>query len=150
MCRHGLACWRGRPAREILGLWNWLLLKYCPPTLLGVLNPCLDDDALDAGFGGNWNAVHCTHDIFHDAVQIYKTLKKEKPVSLYRRLSRTFNYRTRAATTGAIVDNYRTRRDITREAFVVRGTKLWNQLPASVRQSENLRSFKMGLKDWLQ
>ena len=87
---------------------------------------------------------------FHDAVQIFKTLKEEKPVSLYRRLSRTFSYRTRAATTGAIVDNYRTRGDISMESFVVRGTKLWNKLPASVRQSQNLKQFKMGMKAWLQ
>ena len=86
---------------------------------------------------------------FHDVVQIYKTLKEEKPVSLYRKLSRTFSYQTRAATTGALVDNYRTRGDISRESFLVRATKLWNKLPASVRQSENLKQFKSRVKEYL-
>ena len=57
---------------------------------------------------------------FHDVVQIFKTLKEEKPVSLYRKLSRTFSYRTRAAATGALVDNYRRRGDIRRDSFLVR------------------------------
>ena len=86
---------------------------------------------------------------FHDVVQIFKTLKEEKPVSLYGKLSRTFSYRTRAAATGALVDNYRRRGDISRDSFLVRATKLWNELPASVRQSENLRQFKTRLKQCL-
>ena len=86
---------------------------------------------------------------FHDVVQIFKKLKEEKPVSLYRRLSRTFSYQTRAATTGALVENYRTRGDISRESFLVRATKLWNKLPASVRQSENLKQFKSRVKECL-
>ena len=86
---------------------------------------------------------------FHDAVQIYKTLREAKPVSLYRKLSRTFSYRTRAATTGALVDNFRTRGDISKESFLVRATKLWNKLPASVRQSVNLKQFKTRFKECL-
>ena len=83
---------------------------------------------------------------FHDAVQIFKILKEEKPVALYRRISKTFSYRTRAASTGALVDNHRTRGEISKESFLVRATKLWNKLPASVRQSENVKQFKAGLK----
>ena len=56
----------------------------------------------------------------HDMILVYKVLKEKKPVALYRNLSNSFTYRTRAATTGALVDNFRTTKDITKSSFLIR------------------------------
>jgi hypothetical protein len=88
--------------------------------------------------------------IYHDMVQIFKTLSEQKPVSLFKSLSKSFTQRTRAASTGGLVDNYRTTRDITKESFLVRSTKVWNSLPPATRQAENLRKFKFKLKAWIK
>ena len=85
-----------------------------------------------------------------DMVLLYKTLREKKPVSLYRSLSKSFTYRTRAATTGALVDNYRTTKDITKDSFLVRATKLWNSLLPEVRVAISLPIFKSKLRDWIK
>ena len=87
---------------------------------------------------------------FHSLVQIYKTLSVQKPVTLHNTLSRAFSYRTRAASTGALVDNNRTTSDISKKSFLVISTKHWNDLPQAVRQAANLRTFKTKLKNWIQ
>ena len=87
---------------------------------------------------------------FHNLVQVYKTLSVQKPVSLHSTLSRSFSYRTRAASTGALVDNNRTTSEISKQSFLMISTKLWNALPQAVRQAENLRTFKTKLKNWIQ
>ena len=79
-----------------------------------------------------------------------ETLREKKPVSLYRSLSKSFTYRTRAATTGALVDNYRTTKDITKDSFLVRATKLWNSLLPEVRVAISLPIFKSKLRDWIK
>ena len=86
----------------------------------------------------------------HDMVLVYKTLKEKKPVALYKSLSKSFSYRTRAATTGALVDNYRTTKDISKDSFLIRATKVWNTLPPEVRVASSLTLFKTQLKNWIQ
>ena len=86
----------------------------------------------------------------HDMVLVYKTLREKKPVSLYKCLSKSFTYRTRAASTGALVDNYRTTKDITKTSFLIRATKVWNTLPPEVRVAKSLPVFKSMLKNWIQ
>ena len=88
--------------------------------------------------------------VYHDMVQIFKTMTEQKPVSLHKSLSKSFTHRTRAASTGGLVDNYRTTRDITKESFLVRSTKSWNLLPPETRQAENLQQFKFKLKAWIR
>ena len=75
---------------------------------------------------------------FHSLVQIFKTLSDQKPVTLHNTLSKSFSYRTRAASTGALVDNNRNSSDISKQSFLVMSTKLWNELPPSTRQAGNL------------
>ena len=86
---------------------------------------------------------------FHSLVQVYKTLHSMKPVTLHNTLSKSFSYRTRAASTGAMVDNNRNTSDISKQSFLVCSTKLWNELPPTVRQARNLRQFKIQLKNWI-
>ena len=86
----------------------------------------------------------------HDMALVYKTLREKKPVSLYKCLSKSFTYRTRAASTGALVDNYRTTKDVTKSSFLIRATKVWNTLPPEVRVARSLPVFKSMLKNWIQ
>ena len=85
-----------------------------------------------------------------DMVLTYKTLQEKKPVALFRSLSKSFTYRTRAATTGALVDNYKTTKDITKDSFLVRATKLWNSLLPEIRVARSLPTFKSKLRDWIK
>ena len=87
---------------------------------------------------------------YHDMMLIYKALREKKPVALYRSLCKSFSYRTRAASTGALVDNFRTTKDITKSSFLIRATKLWNKLPPEVRVTRSLPGFKLMLRDWIQ
>ena len=86
----------------------------------------------------------------HDMVLVYKALREKKPVALYKSFSKSFSYRTRAAATGALVDNYRTTKDITKDSFLIRATKVWNTLPPDVRVASSLTLFKGRLKKWIQ
>ena len=80
----------------------------------------------------------------------FKTMTERKPVSLHKSLSKSFTHRTRAASTGGLVDNYKTTREITKESFLVRSTKTWNMLPPATRQAENMQQFKFKLKAWIR
>ena len=86
---------------------------------------------------------------FHSLVQVYKTLCSQKPVTLHNILSKSFSYRTRAASTGALVDNIKSTSEISKQSFLVCSTKLWNELPPEVRQARNIRQFKLQLKNWI-
>ena len=88
--------------------------------------------------------------VYHDMVQIFKTMTERKPVSLHKSLCKSFTHRTRAASTGGLVDNYKTTREIMKESFLVRSTKTWNMLPPATRQAENMQQFKFKLKAWIR
>ena len=86
---------------------------------------------------------------FHSLVKVYKTLCSKKPVTLHNTLSKSFSYRTRAATTGALVDNNKSMSEISKQSYLVCSTKLWNDLPPAIRQAKNIRQFKLQLKNWI-
>ena len=69
-------------------------------------------------------------------IGVQKTKMEQKPVFLQNTLSRGFDYRTRAATTGSIVLNQPTSGDISRGAFIVKSKRMWNSLPPQVKQAE--------------
>ena len=96
-----------------------------------------------------WLSVKLLVD-FHSLVMLFKTKVVQKPAFLHKTLRKTFNYRTRAASSGSIVFNYSISGDIAKSAFICRSTKLWNTLPTHVKQAENIRKFKYLLKIWIQ
>ena len=87
---------------------------------------------------------------YHSLVQVYKTKHEKKPVFLSKSISKSFLQNTRAASTGALVDNQKTKSDISKYSFISISTKLWNQLPPQIRQAENLRNFKFKLKELIK
>ena len=87
---------------------------------------------------------------YHNMVQVFKVKSEQKPVFLYNTLSKSFNYRTRAASTGSLVDNNKTSNEISKDAFLFKSTKLWNSLQPSIRQESNIQKFKLKLKQWVK
>ena len=83
---------------------------------------------------------------YHSLVLVYKTKTEQKPVFLAESLSKPFQIRTRAASTGALVDNLKTTSDISKFSFMSISTKL----PPQIRQAGNLRKFKFQLKVWVK
>jgi uncharacterized membrane protein YdbT with pleckstrin-like domain len=88
--------------------------------------------------------------VFHNMVQVFKAKSEQKPVFLHKTVSKTFNYKTRASSTGSWVDNNKTSSDIAKDAFLSKSTKLWNALHPAIRQAENIRKFKFKLKEWIK
>ena len=88
--------------------------------------------------------------VFHNMVQIFKTKQEQKPRFLFNALSKSFNYRTRAASTGSLVDNIKTTSEICKDSFLSKSTKTWNILHPSVRQAKNLQQFKQKLRTWIK
>ena len=87
---------------------------------------------------------------YHSLVLVFKTKVEQKPVFLHQTLSRSFNYRTRAASTGSIVLNKPTSGEISRDAFITKSTRMWNSLPPQIKQAESLQKFKWKLKSWIK
>ena len=87
---------------------------------------------------------------YHSLVLVYKTKTEQKPVFLAESLSKPFQIRTRAASTGALVDNLKTTSEISKLSFISISTKLWNTLPPQIRQAGNLQKFKFQLKVWVK
>ena len=87
---------------------------------------------------------------YHSLVMIFKTKTEHKPVFLHKAISRIFNYRTRAYSTGSLVLNQAISGDISKDSFLARSTKMWNTLPPHIKQAENLRKFKWKLKLWIK
>ena len=72
---------------------------------------------------------------YHSLVLVYKTKTEQKPVFLSESLSKPFQIRTRAASTGVLVDNLKTTSVISKFSFMSISTKLWNTLPSQIRYS---------------
>ena len=87
---------------------------------------------------------------YHSLVLIFKTKQEQKPEFLHKTLSKSFNYRTRAASTGSLVFNQSISGGISRNSFIAKSTRIWNTLPPQIKQAGNLRIFKSKLKPWIK
>jgi hypothetical protein len=87
---------------------------------------------------------------YHSLVLVFKTKMEQKTVFLSKIVSRTFNCRTRASSTGSLVMNQKISGDISRDAFISKSTRMWNTLPPQIKQAESLQKFKWKLKLWIK
>ena len=87
---------------------------------------------------------------YHSLVLIFKSNLEKKPVFLQKYLTKTFTYRTRAASTGCIVANQKTTKDISKESFIIKSTKMWNVLPPQIKQATTMQEFKRTLRAWIR
>lgn len=85
----------------------------------------------------------------HVATQVYKLMTTSTPdylASQFRLLSSYHNLNTRAGSTLAIPLN---RTSAYSRSFLVAGSRLWNSLPARIRESMTVKSFKKHCYDHL-
>ena len=83
---------------------------------------------------------------YHTALQTHKILTSGRPVYFKQKMNTVHPYRTRQATGGSI---WRGEEDLTGASFSSRAAQSYNSLPASIRGSRTLNTFKYKLRKWV-
>ncbi len=90
--------------------------------------------------------------VYQTTILVHKTLQTRRPLYLHTRFSTDYSYSTRQYSTGCIRldETYRCRSDLPKNSFRHRGAHHYNALPAQIRTSRNLTTFKLKLKRWIK
>ena len=88
--------------------------------------------------------------VYQSTAMVHKTFLSNKPYYMHNRLSTEFSYRTRQQTTGCIRldQSFRSKGDLPKHSFRCRGTAYYNSIPAEIRASLTMTTFKTKLKRW--
>ena len=88
---------------------------------------------------------------YQSIVMIHKTIHTRRPHYLHSRLNLEFDYGTRQQSSGCIRfdQTYRYKGDLPKNSFRVRGTISYNSIPAEIRSSLTMATFKSRLKNWI-
>ena len=78
---------------------------------------------------------------------VKKIMLTQKPSYLAQRLQMANQRGTRA---GAALSQEQTSLGIAKEGFIYRGTKIFNLLPDSLKQENNMMKFKKNIKSWIK
>ena len=99
----------------------------------------------------NWLSVRQLV-FFQTVVLVHKSIGSGSPVYLNRRLSTFHPYPTRQSFNGSIrfSESFPSHKQLSHDSFFYRGTKEYNQIPASIRSSKSLNIFKSKLKIWIK
>ena len=76
-----------------------------------------------------------------------KIITYKKPKFLAEKLGATPDTGTRS---GSILFRYKASLSMLNEGFVIRGAKLYNQLPANIKTEANMSKFKKMTKQWIR
>ena len=89
--------------------------------------------------------------VYQSAIMIHKTILSRKPFYMHSRLSMEYSYGTRQQASGCIRldQTFRYRGDLPRNSFRVRGANSYNSIPADIRASLTMATFKSKLKKWI-
>ena len=89
---------------------------------------------------------------YQSIVMIQKTIHTHRPLYLHSRLNLEFDYGTRQQSSGCIRldQTYRYKGDLPKNSFRVRGTISYNSIPAEIRSSLTMATFKSRLKKWIR
>ena len=90
--------------------------------------------------------------MYQTTIMVHKTFQTSKPLYLHSRLSNEHSYRTRQQTSGCIrMDHsFRYKGDIPRNSFRCRGANSYNSIPAEIRASLTMVTFKSKLRKWIK
>ena len=82
---------------------------------------------------------------------IYKTLQISHPKHIYSKLSSEFPYNTRLSQSDSVRmgSEFQCKLEITEKSFMNRATVDFNKLPAELKQTSKLETFKKKLKIWV-
>ena len=86
---------------------------------------------------------------FHSLVLLYKIKTEKSPKYLYDQLSKEYP-NTRLSAGGALLGRKKVRTGTAKRSFLPRTIEDWNGLPNQLRESPNLRVFKLKLKKWIK
>jgi hypothetical protein len=88
---------------------------------------------------------------YRSVVLVFKTLKHQQPQYIFQKLNTTFPYDTRLAESNAIRtgESFQPKLELTKKSFVHRATKSYNEIPGSLRQAQNVKTFQKKLKQWV-
>ena len=88
---------------------------------------------------------------YHSVILIYKTLQISCPKYIYSKLSSEFPYNTRLSQSDSVRmgSEFQCKLELTEKSFMNRATLQFNKLPAELRQTEKIETFKRKLKTWV-
>ena len=88
--------------------------------------------------------------VYQSTVMVHKTLLTRKPYYLHSKLNMEYSYRTRQHTGGCVRQDNTFRGDLPRNSFRCRGVNSYNSIPAGIRASLTMATFKSKLKKWIR
>ena len=96
----------------------------------------------------NWLSVRQL--VFYQTVlMVHKMVISGLPRHMHNKFSTRFPYQTRQATNGNIRNLFNSKSSLTMNSFAHRGLINYNMIPASVRASISMSTFKKKLKKWI-
>ena len=87
--------------------------------------------------------------MYHSLVLVHKVRQEGKPCYLADKLSTSFNYRSRLASTNGIRKNEKIDSDMRKDSYLPRTSNEWNNLPAHLRNQTELKKFKTEPRSWI-
>ena len=120
---------QNRAARQVTKL-SW----YTP--IRRLLNQC------------NWLSIRQLI-FYHSALTVYRTIKTRTPLYLSQQLSTEHPYPTRLATGGGVRITG-VHGGLVNKSFLIRAAQEYNSVPARIRASSSLPTFKQKLKQWVK
>ena len=87
---------------------------------------------------------------FHSLLLVYKMRKEGKPVYFQDKFWQQSAYKTRLCKNNGLTQSSKIKSDLYKQSFVPRSSFSWNKLPATLRLSPTLKSFKKQLKKWVR
>ena len=96
-----------------------------------------------------WLSVHQLV-VYHSVLQVYKVMQTKKPKSLHSMFKTEYSRNTRESLSGQIKQEGHPNLDITSSSFRWRASKAYNQIPACIRNTDNLQNFKRQVKSWIK
>ena len=89
---------------------------------------------------------------YHRVLTTHKVVQTRAPMYLHQKMITSHPYQTRQATDGAIRfrEQFDARSELTRSGFCYSGTQDYNLIPADIRGSRTIQTFKFKLKNWVK
>ena len=90
--------------------------------------------------------------VFYQTVlTVHKIALEKKPEYLAKKFGSDHPYRTRQSTSGGVRfgEEFNAKSSLSRNSFCFRGTVNYNRIPANIRQSRTIETFKYKLKKWI-
>ena len=90
--------------------------------------------------------------MYQTTIMVHKTFMTNKPYYLHSRLDTEHSYRTRQHTSGCIRldQTFKYTSDLPKNSFRCRGAHYYNTIPAEIRATRNMNTFKSKLKGWIR